>query len=127
MRLRTSAPSLSLLEACVLHHARTLWFPCDFADGGGTTVPLSGGGARWFVALRCSAEETKLSPYAHKHKTTSSTSLSTSESNRRTAQPIRRTDGQSARENFCGHTNLNVLLCARPFLCMTGVLELDLT
>jgi hypothetical protein len=52
--LQTSAASLDLPEA--LFHARVFWLLDNFADGGGTTVPLSGE-ARWFVALRCSAEE----------------------------------------------------------------------
>ncbi len=38
------------------------------------------------------------------HKTAPGTSLSKSESNRRTAQPARRPEGQAASENFCGHT-----------------------
>ena len=39
-----------------LFHVKTSWLPDDFADGGGTTVPLSGE-LVGFVALRCYAEE----------------------------------------------------------------------
>ncbi len=92
-------------------NVRASWLPDDFDGGGGTTVPLSGG----LVGLyRCGAMRRNApSPWAHKHKTTPGTSLSTSESNRRTAQPARRQKGQAASENFCGHTTLTILLCAR--------------
>jgi hypothetical protein len=56
----------------------------------------------------------------------SGTSLSTSESNRRTAQPERRPEEQDASEILCGAYH-PLCLCARLVLCMTGVLELDLT
>jgi hypothetical protein len=65
------------------------------------------------------------SPRAHKHKTTSGTSLSTSESNRRTAQPERRPEGQDASEVLCEAYH-PLCLCARLALSMTGVFELDL-
>ena len=41
------------------------------------------------------------------------TSLSTSESNWRTARSDRRPKGQVASANACGYTSLTVLLCAR--------------
>ncbi len=50
------------------------------------------------------------SPWAHKHKTTPGTSLSTSESNRRTAQAARRPEEQAASANVLGHTNLSVFM-----------------
>ena len=67
------------------------------------------------------------SPSAHKPKTTSGTSLSTQarESNRRTAQPEQRPEGQDASEVLCGAYH-PLCLCARLVLCMTGVLKLDL-
>ncbi len=75
-------------------------------------MPLSEG-LVGFVALRCYAEECvfTLSTHAQDHETTFGTSLSTSESNRRTAQSARRPEGQAASEIFCGHTALFV--CAR--------------
>ncbi len=39
-----------------LFHVRVFWLPDDFAGGGGTTVPLSGG-LVGFVTPRCYAEE----------------------------------------------------------------------
>ena len=92
----------------------------------GPKVPLSRG-LFGFVALRCYAEECAFSLSTQAlYKTTSGTSLSTSESNRRTAQPERRPEGQDASELLCGAYH-PLSLCARLVLCMTGVLELDLT
>ncbi len=54
---------------------------------------LLSGGLVGFVRLRCYAEECA---FLHKHKTTFGTSLSTSESNGRTAQPARHPEGQAA-------------------------------
>jgi hypothetical protein len=73
-------------------------------------VPLSGE-LVGFVALRCYAEECAFSLVTQAQETTIKTSLSTSESSRRTAQPARRSEGQAASEIFCGHTTLFV--CAR--------------
>ncbi len=87
-------------------------------------MPLSRG-LFGFVALRCYAEKCAFSLSGRKHKTTSGTSLSTSESNRRTAQPERRPEGQDASEILFGAYH-PLSLCARLVLCMTGVLELDL-
>ncbi len=72
-------------------------------------MPLSGR-LFGFVALRCYAEECafSLSTQAHDHL---GTSLSTSKSNQRIAQPARRPEGQAASEVFCWYINLFV--CAR--------------
>ena len=44
-----------------MFHVATSCLPDDFAGGGGTTEPPTNRGARWFVALRCYAEDCAIS------------------------------------------------------------------
>ncbi len=76
-------------------------------------MPLSGG-LVGFVAPRCYAEECAFS-LSTQAQDTSGTSLSTSESKRRIAQPARRPEGQDASDLFCGHTTLFVCERALSF------------
>jgi hypothetical protein len=50
------------------------------------------------------------SPWAYKPKTTPATSLSTGESNRRTAQPARHPEEQAAMAGACWHAPLFVFM-----------------
>ena len=70
-------------------------------------MPLSGG-LVGFVVLRGYAGECAFSLSTQAQD---GTSMSTGESNRRTAQSARRPEGQAESEIFCGHTTLFV--CAR--------------
>ena len=104
---KRSAASLNLPEAffmCAPFGSPLILFTVE-----GPRCPIAGGllDFKRYGAMRRNAP----SPFAHKHKTAFGTSLSTSESNRRTAQPARRPEGQASREIFCGHTAL--LVCAR--------------
>ena len=107
-----------------LFHVGTSGLPDDFADGGGTTVPLSGG-ARWFVALRCYAEECaiSLSTQAQHHV------WDLAEYKR--VKPAHCPTGAMSGGTGCERNLLWAyhLLCLRTrlVLCMTGVLDLDLT
>ena len=74
----------------------------------GPRCPLVG--ARWICSAAVLCGGMRFLP-EHTSTRPRLTSLSTSESNRRTAQPARRPEGQAASDFFCGHTTLFV--CAR--------------
>jgi hypothetical protein len=98
-KAKNSAASLNLPEAYFT--CEPFGFPMILLAVEGTRCPLAGG-LVGFVALQCYAQKCAFSLSTHKHKTTFGTSLSTSESNRRTAQPERRPDGQTASDFFAG-------------------------
>ncbi len=94
-----------------LLHVRVSWLPVDFTDGGGTTVPLSGG-LVGFVALRCYAEECAFSLSTQAQDP----ALDLAEYKRvKPAHcPTGGTSGGTGSERFfCGNTILTVQLCAR--------------
>ena len=107
-----------------LFHVRTCWLPVEFTDGGGTTVPLSGG-LVGFVALQCYAEECafSLSTHAQDHVWDLA--------EYKQVEPAYFPTGATSGGTSCERN----LLCAyhshclrtRLVLCKTGVLELDLT
>ena len=110
---------------CLFHvRVNILWLPVDFTEGGGTTVPLSGG-LVGFVALRCYAEECAFS-------------LSTQAEDRNwdldkykrvepAYCPTGATSGGAGCERFFVWPYHPLCLLKRLVFCMTGVLELDLT
>jgi hypothetical protein len=103
---------------------RTFWFPVDFTDGGGTTVPLSGG-LVGFVALGCYAEECafSLSTQAQDHV------WDLAEYKR--VEPAHCPTGATSGGTGCEQNLLwayhPLYLRTRLVLYMTRVLELDLT
>ena len=104
---------------------RAFWLPVDFTDGGRTTLHLSGG-LVGFVALRCYAEEFafSLSTQAQGHV------WDLAEYKR--VEPAHCPTGATSGGAGCKNRNLlwayhPLCLRTRLVLCMTGVLELDLT
>ena len=79
----------------------------------GPRCPQAGGSlARWFVALRCYAEECAISLSSHAQDN----AWDLAEYKRvepAHRQPARRPEGQAASENLCGYTTPTVILCAR--------------
>ncbi len=107
-----------------LFHVRAYFLlPVDFTDGGGTTVPLSGG-LFGFVALRCYAQECafSLSTQAQDHVR----DLAEYKRVEPAHCPTGATSGGAGCEGnvLCAYQTFR--LRTRFVLCMTGVLELDL-
>ncbi len=103
---------------------RTFWLSVGFTDGEGITVLLSGGLVR-FVALRCYAEECafSLSTQAQDHVW----DLAEYKRVEPAHCPTGATSGGTGRELSLLWAYRPLCLRTRLVLCMTGVLELDLT
>ncbi len=102
------------------------WLPDDFADGGRITVPLSGG-LVGFVALRCYAEKCafSLSTQAQDHVW----DLAEYKRVEPAHCPTGATSGGAGCERkllWAYHPHCFIMR-ARLVVCMTGVLEFDLT